>query len=53
MAYDKYGWRPGKIPGPAKQIEAATEDVGSKVSENTIRGRLRDATELIDPPQAD
>ncbi len=53
MAYQKYGWRPGKpgkMPGPAKQIAGATDDIGASISENTIRKHLNDSLELIEIP---
>lgn len=48
MAYDTLGWRPN-VRGPAaKEIEDATARIGARVSADTVRTILNEASEFLD-----
>lgn len=48
VAYDAYGWRPSVRGSTAKEIESATQRIGSSISDDTIRSVLQDAAEFVD-----
>lgn len=48
LAADTLGWRPGVPGSTAREIEAATERFGARVSDDTIRTVLAEAEEQLD-----
>ena len=48
VAFDVYGWRPGISGSAPKDIEDATNRIGARVSEDTVRNTLADAADFVD-----